>query len=88
MKDQEFLIWIHERLENYGDSPFVDHMHRLRSVISSIPVDQETPNDGRGGNDLDDLKERISLRPERNYKTLYKGLASHHNQHCTCSAIY
>jgi len=32
--DQEFLMWIHERLEHhYGDSRLTSHMHRLRQII-------------------------------------------------------
>jgi hypothetical protein len=56
MKDREFLVWIHERLQyQHKESPFVDYMHKLRSVITSIPADQETPNDGRGKNGTDEL---------------------------------
>jgi hypothetical protein len=57
MKDREFLIWIHERLEHvHNESTFVDYMHKLRSIITATPEDQETPNDGRGGNSIKDVK--------------------------------
>ena len=57
MKDREFLIWIHERLELVcHESPMKDYMHKLRAIITSIPKDQETPNDGRGGNDVEKLR--------------------------------
>jgi len=56
MNDREFLIWIHERLEYvHKESPFKDYMHKLRAVITSIPKNQETPNDGRGLNGTDEL---------------------------------
>lgn len=45
MKDREFLAWIHYRLERvHGEDPYVDYMHRLRSIIRGIPTDQHTPN--------------------------------------------
>lgn len=62
MKDRDFLIWIHARLENYGDDPLMDFMHKLRAVITSIPEDQETPSDGRGGNNIDQMLEKLHGR--------------------------
>lgn len=45
MKDREFLMWIHERLEHvYGDKPIMDSMHKLRAVIRATDPDKETPN--------------------------------------------
>jgi len=45
MNDRSFLAWIHERLEfQYGDNALLDHMHKLRAVIASIPEKQDTPN--------------------------------------------
>ncbi len=56
MKDREFLIWLHARLQfAHGESAIVDYMHRLRAIIASMPADQETPNDGRSKNSLTDL---------------------------------
>lgn len=47
MTDRDFLIWLHERLEKiHGESPIVDYMHKLRSIIRSTPTDKETPNIG------------------------------------------
>lgn len=57
MKDRDFLIWLHARLETvHGEQPIVDYMHKLRAVITAIPADQDTPNDGRGKNGLPDLE--------------------------------
>lgn len=56
MKDKEFLIWIHERLEYvYGESPVVDYMHKLRAIIKATPADRITPNINTG-NSLKDIK--------------------------------
>lgn len=45
MKDREFLMWVHERLELvYGDNPLMDYMYKLRSIINATPAEQETPN--------------------------------------------
>lgn len=45
MKDRDFLIWIHERLEHvHGENPHFDYMHKLRCTIRATPEDQETPN--------------------------------------------
>ena len=61
MKDRDFLIWIHERLEHvHKESPLVDYMHKLRAVISAIPPEQETPSDGRGTNGLSSLVANIT----------------------------
>ncbi len=55
MKDREFLIWIHERLEHvHGENPLTDYMHKLRAVICSIHPATETPN--LGFNSLEHLK--------------------------------
>jgi len=64
LTDREFLIWIHERLVNqYGESPYMDYMHKLRAIIITIPADQVTPQDGRGGNDINDLRKRLNMAP-------------------------
>jgi len=45
MKDREFLIWLHTRLERvYGDLPNMDYMCKLRAIIRSTPKDKYTPN--------------------------------------------
>ena len=65
MKDREFLIWIYYRLQNvHQDSPLFDYMHKLRAVITAIPKDQETPNDGRGENSIDILEQKINKTVE------------------------
>ena len=45
MRDREFLIWLHTRLEHvHHERPIVDYMHKLRSIIRNIPEDQDSPN--------------------------------------------
>jgi hypothetical protein len=45
MKDKQFLEWLHDRLEFiHGENFNVDYMGKFRSIIKTIPVDQETPN--------------------------------------------
>jgi len=47
MTDQEFLIWIHERLEHqHGENPHVDYMHKLRAIILVADPTVTTPNRG------------------------------------------
>lgn len=59
MKDREFLIWLHARLEKqHGESAIVDYMHKLRAIIADTPPERETPNDGRGKNSLAELLHR------------------------------
>jgi len=61
MNDREFLMWLYARLTNvHGESSLTDYMHKFRAVISSIPENQVTPNDGRGGNDLASLREKCA----------------------------
>lgn len=44
MKDKLFLAWIHERLElAHGESPHLDYMHKLRSIIDAMDPEQDTP---------------------------------------------
>lgn len=65
MKDRDFLMWIHARLEKvHGDDPLVDYMHKLRCVIHSMDADHETPNDGRGCNSLEELRAKLSEAAE------------------------
>lgn len=62
MKDRDFLIWLHARLETvHGERSIVDYMHKLRAVITAIPAEQDTPNDGRGKNNLPDLEVALEL---------------------------
>jgi len=59
MKDREFLIWLHERLEHkHKEEPIVDYMHKLRAIIKATPEDKVTPNCGTG-NSMADLKEML-----------------------------
>jgi hypothetical protein len=45
MKDREFLIGIHERLEHvHHENTLVGYMHRLRAIIHATPKNTETPN--------------------------------------------
>lgn len=61
MKDQMFLMWLHERLEHvHGEKPIVGHMHKLRAIIKSTPEDNETPNCNTC-NSLEELKVDIGV---------------------------
>lgn len=41
MKDQEFLMWLHERLEHVHREPAqADYMHKLRAIIEATPEDK------------------------------------------------
>jgi hypothetical protein len=82
MKDRDFLIWLHARLQHvHGESHIVDYMHKLRAVISSTPADQDTPNDGRGKNNIKDLlkslrhtqEPAIFMGEKKTLKALRKG---------------
>lgn len=56
MQDREFLMWIHQRLENvHGEDHLLDYMHKLRCIIVDTHPNRMTPNDGRGGNNYKDL---------------------------------
>jgi acetylglutamate kinase len=45
MTDQEFLIWIHQRLVLvHGEGPNVDYMHKLRAIIEQMDHTKTTPN--------------------------------------------
>lgn len=62
MKDQDFLIYLHERLEHtLGVHPNVDYMHKLRAIIKDTPKDRLTQNWGTG-NSLEELL-RIINKP-------------------------
>ncbi len=62
MKDREFLMFLHERLEKvYGESRFADFMCKLRSIIETIPSEQETPNTSPYTS-LDELRNALKLK--------------------------
>jgi len=45
MKDRDFLMWLHARLENvHGENAAFDYMHKLRAIIAATPVEKTTPN--------------------------------------------
>jgi hypothetical protein len=59
MKDREFLMWLHERLEHvHGESPVLDYMHKLRAIIKATPGDRTTPNTATT-NSLEQLKREL-----------------------------
>ena len=44
MTDQEFLMWIHERLVKvHNEDPLYDYMHTLRAIIYHMDKKQVTP---------------------------------------------
>jgi hypothetical protein len=60
MTDQEFLAWLHERLEYvHGENPTMDYMHKLRAIAISLPPDRRTIDLGSGNNSAD-LRNLIS----------------------------
>lgn len=59
MKDRDFLIWLHERLEYvYKESELFGYMHKLRDIIKVTPKDQETVGIGMY-NSLAELREDL-----------------------------
>jgi hypothetical protein len=59
--DREHLMWIHARLaERHRENELYDYMHRLRAIITNIPPEQVTPNDGRGQNSLQQLQKVLN----------------------------
>lgn len=74
MKDREFLMWIHERLENiHGENACFDYMHKLRAIIKATPEDHLTPNI-ETGNSLDDLRDMMANAELRGAGTASDGL--------------
>ncbi len=64
MKDRDFLVWIHERLEHvHKDDPHTDFMHKLRAVIKSVPENKETLNIGTF-NSLEELIDYLGRQPK------------------------
>lgn len=61
MKDRDFLMWIHERLQHvHGESPLVDYMHKLRAIIATTPKNKETAAVNTCNN-LEELKRKFKL---------------------------
>lgn len=47
MNDKEFLKWLYLRLAKmHRESPNIDYMRKLASIIVAMPEDQYTPNTG------------------------------------------
>lgn len=47
MTDRRFLLWLRNRLiDQYGESPHVDFVSKLESIISTIHPNKETANIG------------------------------------------
>ena len=45
MNDKEFLLWIHQRLNQvHGENKNADYMWKLRAIIANTPENQITPN--------------------------------------------
>lgn len=45
MNDKEFLMWIHQRLNQvHGENKNSDYMWKLRAIIANTPEDKVTPN--------------------------------------------
>ena len=68
MRDRDFLMWIHARLEHaHGERPLLDYMHKLRDIIRSIPADRRTPN-CNSCNSLEELRKDLSDYPKYNHR--------------------
>lgn len=81
MNDKAFLMWLHARFTDvYGEDPLIDHLHKFRAVISSVPETQSTPSDGRGGNSLSDIQSQ-QLTFEEVVKPVIRWLAENKNPH-------
>lgn len=42
MKDKDFLLWVHERLQAFGDNRSYDFMHKLKAIADGTPEDRDT----------------------------------------------
>ena len=67
MKDQEFLIWLHTRLEKQqnrfaatesNEPKMVDYMHKLRSII--LEMDPMQSSIGRSFNSKEEMLDYLS----------------------------
>ena len=48
MTDQQFLMWIHERLAHvHKEDEQMDYMHKLRAIIVDMNSKKTTPNIAR-----------------------------------------
>lgn len=62
MNDQEFLMWIHERLEHvHHENPLFDYMHRLRAIIAKTPADRHSKRSPIS-NSLEELKNTLGIK--------------------------
>jgi len=62
MKDRDFLMWLHARLEwTYKENSSSDFMHTLRAIILTMPKNQKSPVCGVGNN-LEELRKIILNR--------------------------
>ena len=56
MDDQAFLLWVYVRLAKiHNEAEDLDYMGQLRAIIANTSPDQNTPNDGRGGRNIEEL---------------------------------
>lgn len=64
MKDKQFLMWLHERLEHkHEENPLVDYMHKLRAIIAATPDFQDSSL-AQGCNSLKELERRMAMRKQ------------------------
>ena len=60
MIDRDYLIWLHERMEHvYKEDRCLDFMRKLRCIISEYPAGKNTPNDTRGLDSMEMLKDLL-----------------------------
>ena len=60
MSDQDFLIWIHERLTDvHSERATFDYMHKLRSIILATESNKVTPNKA-SYNNIDELRQEFN----------------------------
>jgi hypothetical protein len=66
MKDREYLMWLHARLEHiHRESPNFDYMRKLRSIIYNTSDQTDTHNEGWCTNDIKELKNILYSRFHR-----------------------
>ena len=64
MTDQQFLMWIHDRLVYvHKESELMDYMHKLRGVIADMDPAKTGPNIARMDTDANDLRNRVWSPP-------------------------
>ena len=60
MTDQQFLMWIHERLAHvHKENELMDYMHKLRAIIVGMNPKKATPNIARCDNSAAKLREAL-----------------------------